>query len=323
MARTQLDPTLIPSATQNIRNILINGGMEIWQRAVTFTNPATLTYVADRWKVRTSQASTVIVTRDATILDSGIYSFKAVLTGATGGQDWRIEQQIENPLEYKGKTVTLTARVRSNTTNSNRIAIYDGVDTTFSSYHSGGSTFETLTVTKTLSGSATELWALVGMLANGDKLNGTYYYDSIMLTISALPVSFVPPDPQQEFARCQRYYEKSYDADINPGANTALGIVYIPMAGASTSVVQYGSLQFKVPKRVTPTMTGYTEGGVSGSWTVRTNGANLGDGTFATDNISTTGLRVRVTAIAGSPITASASSNWYMAYGHFVADAEI
>lgn len=124
----------------------------------------------------------------------------------------------------------------------------------------------------------------------------------------------------QELSLCQRYYEKTYDIGQAPGTNTGSGTVYIPMAGANSSTIQYATIQFKVPKRTSPTMTGYTDTGTVGTWTVRDNGTLLGTGAPQFDQIAPTNTRIRITGITGSPITASSSSNWYTAFGHWTAD---
>lgn len=125
-------------------------------------------------------------------------------------------------------------------------------------------------------------------------------------------------------AVCQRYYEKTYDLDQAPGTNTGSGTVYVPMPGATTAIAQYGTVQYKVTKRATPTITGYTAAGTSATWQVRDNGGTIdNNGSTSIDQVGITNFRIRITAITSSPLTASSSSNWYIAYGHWVADARI
>ena len=306
-------------------NIVINGGFEIWQRNTTFSNPANATYCSDRWAVRTTQASTATVSREAAAIDSvGLYSLKVVLSGTSGSNTWYVSQTMEDGESYRGKTVTFTARVRSSVATTCRISINDDTATTYSSYHTGGGSFETLSVTRTIDAGTTNIRFSIGMLFTGDKQDGTYYFDSAMAVFGNSAVAFLPKALATELAQCQRYYEKSYNVSVVPATSTAVGMVYIPMAGATTAICQYGTLQFKVSKRTTPTITFYSQTGTSATWQVRDNGGGINaNGTTDPSNQSESGTLLRITTITGSPLTASSSSNWYMAYGHFVAEAEI
>jgi hypothetical protein len=124
-----------------------------------------------------------------------------------------------------------------------------------------------------------------------------------------------------ELLLCQRYYEKTFDVDQTPGVVTDSGSLYIPMAAASTTGCQYGSFQYKVQKKSSPTITAWSVGGVSGTWTVRDNGTLIGTGSLQVDQISPTNARCRVISLSGGTLTVSASSNWYIAFGHWTADA--
>jgi hypothetical protein len=57
----------------------------------------------------------------------------------------------------KGQTISAGAWVKCSTASKARIGIYDGIGTTYSSFHTGGGNFEWLTVTRTIDASATQL----------------------------------------------------------------------------------------------------------------------------------------------------------------------
>ena len=105
---------------------------------------------------------------------------------------------------------------------------------------------------------------------------------------------------QQELARCQRYYEKSYNVGVVPGSNVGTsgnsqGIMLAAALGANGLQQTIG---YRVTKRSSPTVTPYTYAGgigvsvlISGSWTGTTsqfftNGTQMGHA-FA---VSATGL---------------------------------
>lgn len=88
---------------------------------------------------------------------------------------------------------------------------------------------------------------------------------------------------QQEYAMTQRYYEKSYDLDVVPGANTNVGVHYNTGVPSTQSLRITG--KYSVPKRTTPTLifynpvTGATgqaraENGTNGAVSINNNGLN-------------------------------------------------
>jgi hypothetical protein len=52
------------------QNILINGGFEVWQRGLTFTNVSSEQYFADRWQVyKSSSDGALNISKDDSITD--------------------------------------------------------------------------------------------------------------------------------------------------------------------------------------------------------------------------------------------------------------
>lgn len=227
-------------------NILDNGGFEIWQRGTSFAAPADAAYLADRWKVSTNEAANVTVTKETTTIDGGIASMKVVVASAGASKRWTVNELIENYADYRGKTVSVSVRVYSSVATAIRVSLDDNVSAvSYSSYHTGGGGWETLTATLTVSASATGLIAAVGMPAN-DKKTGTYYFDSAMLVLGSEAVAFVPINPVVDVLRSQRYFYRIagnlIDEMICPGENlsTTLG---------------FGVVRHPVTMRVTPTAT--------------------------------------------------------------------
>jgi hypothetical protein len=109
----------------------------------------------------------------------------------------------------------------------------------------------------------------------------------------------------EELQLCQRYYEKSYNLDVNPGTVTSVGVVY-EVTGAS------GAVFFTCPyveKRVTPNVDPYNPitGVINNARTGGTNSA------ATTPQVSTNSAIIQSSSGA-------AGSNCLV---HFVADAEL
>ena len=79
MALTVFDktqtPAIIPSS--GAANILINGGMEVWQRGTSFSPVVTKTYTADRWfNAGGGTPPTGTISKETSLIDSGTSSLK-------------------------------------------------------------------------------------------------------------------------------------------------------------------------------------------------------------------------------------------------------
>ncbi|MNC56728.1 hypothetical protein D3C75_1063470 [compost metagenome] len=114
---------------------------------------------------------------------------------------------------------------------------------------------------------------------------------------------FHPKSFAEEFAICQRYYEKSYSTDVNPGASVFEGSVQLLSSDNVNTKYVIPSVKFSVNKRIVPAITLFDGAGVSGKITTRdasdtaTNGVTPSVGAT---NIGTTGFKVKHQgAIAG------------------------
>ncbi len=167
-----------------------NGGQERWAAGTTFTNPANGTTLSDGWvEVKSgTSACTADVTREATIVDTGLYSMKVNITGA-GSSDsyWAITQTLGGSTGFQSLTVLFGAAVRVSTANKVRLKITDGTTTAYSSYHTGDGTFQVLQVLLAVGATATALTVTVEI--NPANFTGAVYFDSIFTYVVPAAIS--------------------------------------------------------------------------------------------------------------------------------------
>src|SRR5215471_3872604 len=286
-------------------NLLTNGGMEVWQRGTSaFTVGSNGMYGADRWQLFILGTSTLSVVADASNQDSGSWRCLAATVGggAAPAAGAFIYQNVISSYasgegqELRGRTLSLSARVRCSVANGCRIAIYDatGSVTTYSAYHSGGGAYETLRVTTS---SPISAGCINGQIRAMFDANGTYYVDNMMLVHGAVAADYVPMHPADDLARCQRYYEELGPA----GSGTLICRILVP-SGSSGYADQ--CWRWMVRKAVTPTVT------KNGTWQIGGNASQPAvvnitqDGIRVESNASTAGDNYAYNVNAGCNITA-------------------
>jgi len=112
------------------RNVLINGGMQISQRnGTTGTTTADDAYCLDRWYALT-QTSTITVTQQSLSEDGTPYHCRLTQAQASA-QRMGLAQIVEaaNSYPYRGKAVTLSARIRCSSSQAIRYAILEWTGT--------------------------------------------------------------------------------------------------------------------------------------------------------------------------------------------------
>ena len=149
-----------------------------------------------------------------------------------------------------------------------------------------------------------------------DSTSNTFYLTGVQFEIGEKATAF---DHSESFgetlARCQRYYEKSFNHSDAPGTATATGLIESSgTSGNETTSEMTMHAKFAVYKRANPTVTIYDTSGNSG----KINRIQMGITTYNNQTVNTYFQgESGVTIISGSGASASALS------GHFVADAEL
>lgn len=179
------------------RNQFVNGGLEFWQRgAGPFT---AVNFTADQWRVEKSDGTaTGTTTQETTTIDSySVSSLKMVATVLT-----RVVQKTEHYLALRGQDLSVSVRVRQGVASNVRAYVQDSSGYTYGSAVATTGSFVTLMATRTVGASVTEIRAGIEIAAAD-----TVYLDNAMLVIGPDAAPYRPLHPQEDLARCQRYYE--------------------------------------------------------------------------------------------------------------------
>lgn len=263
------------------RNLLVNPGLEIWQRGA---GPFTLNnaYAADRWQIQLGGASTMSVSRDAGNAATGSqFAAAAVYAQSATSQ---LGQKIEDYLQLRGRTITFAADVKASVAGAARLAVYDGATRSYGAYHSGGGSYERLSVTVAVPTNATQVQVEISLGASG-----TFYLDNATLHLGSAPVAYAPLAPAEEWARCWRYYEV-----LDATSIYVFGPGYLYSTNGAFAQVRTW------PKAVVPTV---TPNAAANFRVVYRNSSTAVGNAVAVLNQNRLGFQLNVT-VAGTPFTA-------------------
>lgn len=257
--------------------------MSVWQRGTSFTNTAnSYQYTADRWGCFSGTSLPAVISQ----VSSGLTDFQYALrvqrpNGNTSTSNTTASQVIEtiNCYDLAGKTVTLSfwARAGSNySTAANALGAWiqtgtgtdQGLNSVINSLWTGQAT-NSQSVTLTTSFQRFSLSYAIP--AGTNEINVAFityptgtagandYFDitGVQLEEGAVATPFERELYNQTLAKCQRYYEKSYNVDVAPG--TASGAVFAEFyVTAGLGSYQMPGAYYRVTKRATPTVTVYS-----------------------------------------------------------------
>jgi hypothetical protein len=137
----------------------------------------------------------------------------------------------------------------------------------------------------------------------------TFYITGVQLEVGSTATDFENLPYDVQLARCQRYFEKSYDIGVTAGTASQNG--NLTTTSSSNTTAQMAGAYFKVRKRAVPTCTAYNSiSGASGGCYRYNDGANIG---LTFNGVGEYGI--------GRATLASGSANTYL--WHFVAAAEL
>lgn len=278
------------------RNILINGNFDIWQRNTTFTFNDD-TFGPDRWNLltETNGAWTCARTFDTPDLMS---THSAQFTNVTANNQCAAVYLMENvdlrklrtgtvSLSFSAKTngseiANLRATVLSWASTSDAVTsdvigtwAQNGTDPTWATNWTAEVAGSNLALTAdwvtykieniaidtgSVANLAVVIWVDDGTITSGDD----FFLAQVQLNAGAIALPFMPERFADEYQRCLRYYEKSYDYSVVPGTVTSAGSQYAVANGSANRPIW--NIFYKVPKRTGASAVGYSSGtGASGN----------------------------------------------------------
>jgi hypothetical protein len=212
-------------ALSGMRNKIINGNFDVWQRGTSFTLSTSFQYTVDRWRAKVGTGGAGSITRNVSSGDGNPYLTFAITTAGTGSHE------LSQPIEFV-RSVSGTDGASTSVAVSMRVARTSGTGTLDVSllqyFGSGGSPSTSVslslgTITPT---STSTLYSFTGTLAsitgktfgsnNDDQLvliitpsNAVASYDfaSVQVEPGSVATPFERRSYGQELQLCQRYFQ--------------------------------------------------------------------------------------------------------------------
>jgi hypothetical protein len=278
-----------------MRNAIINGNFDIWQRGTSFTGAE---YGADRWNSSRS-VTTHTATRQAFTLGQTdvpgepAYYCRTVVSSVAGVSNFSVLGQfIESVKSFAGQQITLSFWAKADATKNIAIEFTQNFGT-------GGSPSaevsaigvvkktlttswqkitHTVTITsisgKTLGSNNNDMLRLYIWFDAGSDYNartdslgqqsGTFEIAQVQVEPGPVDTPFERRPIGTELALCQRYFCKSYNQSVDPGAITTAGVLRLKTFGGGNSSSSVEAF-YPVVMRDTPSITVFSpDTGTSG-----------------------------------------------------------
>lgn len=254
------------------KNMLINGSMNVWQRALNFAGYSSSTYTADRWTAEFTGVAPTIYRGGALGWSDGCeYSYG--VNGIAGNTSFALYQKIEDincGKLYDGNIVTLSLSIFRNGLASSKTLNLNLINTADYSYSVGGNitipagsgTFRT-SVTFTIASGSNKFNAgtRVGIVCTNGLVAGEILaFSGIQLEEGSIATRFEFRDGAIERDLCYRYYQKSYNENYFAGNATYSGAFRTRVASDDKSHFDNGHIAFKKKMRIAPSVALYASG---------------------------------------------------------------
>ena len=293
-------------------------------------------YGPDRWNVLCS-ANDVTVSREASSIPSGV-RHAIQLDKTTAGGWFGIEQIKEgrDSIPLRGEEISFKFSAKTDTTEVTAIRAsilgWTSTEDTVTSdivsvwaaaptYIANISDYGTKTFTVTSSYQEFEVRGVVGATCNNliffihttteEAVNDTLYLTKMYAQKAEFDMPYRRRRDQEEQQICDRYYQKSYNVDVVPGTNTAVGLhtLYMEALASNDNTVK-DTVHFKTRMRSTPTTESYSTAGTAdrvdmASGEVNSTRSGAGDGSFTNQG------------------TNGAATTWRFLLFHWTADIEL
>jgi hypothetical protein len=273
------------------------------------TEYAFITYPVEGYDFCRLVNQTVTLSFWAYAKKTGTYCVSFRNSGAD--RSYVVEYTIAQSLTWEYKTITLTMH----DTTSGTWNYTTGVGLFISWAIAAGSSFHG-TKGSWLSGN---YYSTSNQVNGVDATNNDFGIYGVQLELGPVATAFESRHFAEEFALCQRYYEKSYNIADTPGTITTNGVIYAPASAYSTTSIDPGPfVKYRVAKRivVAPTIYNHVTGG-SASFRGGSAGAPQ-NGTPVLVSPSESGF-----GMYGTGFTGLTAGQAIAAWLHFTVDAEL
>jgi hypothetical protein len=282
-------PVLDDSVTSKFggfKNKIINGNFDIWQRGTTFLAPTNNGYSADRW-INFSAGTSAILTRQAFSLDqtqvpgNPTYFARINVTSVTGAANHAVlDQRIEDVRTLAGQTATLSFWAKADAPKNIGICmvqsrrsgdvINDAIGATLipltTSWQKYTQTFQlpiisnTVMLTSNAHAITLQIYfdagtSFASKSANLGHQSGVFDLAEIQLEEGSVATPFEQRPIGLELSLCQRYYEVGNTVQSLPASNDSNTGTYLGDNWSPVSPTHDVYHNFKVEKRVPPSIT--------------------------------------------------------------------
>ena len=328
------------------KNLLINGDFGLWQRGTTFTTNAStgIRFCADRWTVNAGAGAEITIASNALAASDvdNVQSLTKALpkftftTSNDVGHYALLEQRIESVHSLAGKNAVVSFRVFLPAGVSRYIAVelaqhfqsattLVGIGPKKYLVNPGWNTIVHPVSVPSTAGKATAfrnfldvaIWFSGGSNWNsrtdnlGPQPSGEIYLADMQIEEGTNRTAFENRHPAIELELCQRYYEKSYNLGVAPGATTNEGRIAIAVQAAPSSFL-FVSQRFAVRKRNAPGIVVYPATSLT-----------ITPGNVAQDDGSLRPVTVNNIGSGGFELAWFNTSGRFGGWFHWTADAEM
>lgn len=344
-------PSVNGGPLAGFRNAIINGNFNYWQRGTSFS---TLGYGADRF-VNAIVGSACTMSRQSFALGqtdvpgNPRYFCRMAVTSVTGANNYAIlMHRIEDVRTFAGQTITVSFYAKADTTRPIAIELnqWFGNGTGGSAEVTAAavskvtisSTWQRVTFTatvpsisgKTLATGGDDYLGLYIWFDAGSDMNsrtnslgqqsGAFDIAMVQVERGNVATPFEQRPLATELELCRRYYEKSYDLEVAPGAATDVGLrggsTFIVNTTNSPYAIPAPSVSYKVTKRATPTLSFWNRLGTANQ--VSVNFSN-GWSTHPIAPVLISNAQASFAVYVGPNNISYAGSSWF----HFTSSAEL
>ncbi len=197
----------VTSLKSGRKNLIINGGFDVWQRGTSFSGLSTYSYFADRWQCA---ISTTCSRSTDTPTDEG-FNYSAKLEAGSGGNILRM--MLEDSYRLLGSnSFTFSFWIKGSVASTGGMDVGDQQSKTFSISTSWTKITQSFTAINTSAhgGTANDYFDITSSVA------GDFYITGVQLEVGDTATDFEHRSYGEELALCQRYYqEHSYNIRFN------------------------------------------------------------------------------------------------------------